>query len=239
MRASEKKPLCIALVGDHDETITAHRAIPLALDLASRDAGYPLQFEWLATDRMVDAVALQDFDAVWCVPGSPYRSMDGALAAIRHARESNKPFLGTCGGCQHAVIEVARHVLGWADADHGETAGDGRLVVSQLECALVEASETLRAVPGTALAAAYRSETFVESYRCRFGLNPQYRQALIEDGPFALAATGPQGDARAFELRGHPFFVAALFQPERAALAGRTPPLVRAFADAALRARPA
>jgi CTP synthase (UTP-ammonia lyase) len=42
--------------------------------------------------------------------------MDGALFAIRHAREQNRPFLGTCGGFQHGVIEYARNVLGWQDA---------------------------------------------------------------------------------------------------------------------------
>jgi CTP synthase (UTP-ammonia lyase) len=45
--------------------------------------------------------------------------MTGALAAIRHARERRLPFLGTCAGFQHAVVEYARNVLGWLDADHG------------------------------------------------------------------------------------------------------------------------
>lgn len=221
----------IALVGDRDDSITAHRAIPVALDLAARAAPRTLQCDWIGTDTIGGPAALAAFDAVWCVPGSPYRSLAGALAAIGHARETDKPFLGTCGGFQHAVIEVARHVLGWADADHGETSTDGRLVVSLLECGLVEASETLEAVPGTRLAATYGTPTFIEAYRCRYGLNPQFRDALVE-GPFEVAAIGPDGSVRALELRGHPFFVATLFQPERAALAGRVPPLVAAFVAA-------
>jgi CTP synthase (UTP-ammonia lyase) len=226
-------PLRIALVGDHDPAITAHRAIPLALDLAARDLPHGLTAEWLATDTIDGAARLAGFDAVWCVPGSPYRRMDGALIAIRHAREQRLPFLGTCGGFQHAVIEVARNVLGWDDAEHEETSGAaGQAVIHQLECGLVEASEMLDAVPGSQLAKAYGTARFEESYRCRFGLNPAYRQALV-DGPFAAAALGPQGDVRALELRGHPFFVCTLFQPERAALAGRLPPLVAAFVGAA------
>jgi len=62
------------------------------------------------------------FDGFWCVPASPYRDIDGALRAIRFAREQRRPFLGTCGGFQHAVLEYARNVLGWADAEHGELA---------------------------------------------------------------------------------------------------------------------
>jgi CTP synthase (UTP-ammonia lyase) len=226
----------IGVVGDRDDTITAHRALPIALELAARAEGVTVRHEWIATDAIDRAQILARFDGLWCEPGSPYRSMDGALRAIRHARENGAPFLGTCGGFQHAVIEYARHALGWHDADHAETAvGDGhRLVISQLECSLVEASETLNAVVGSRLAAAYGTPTFDEGYRCRFGLNPDFVEALVT-GPLAVAATGPEGDVRALELRrgGHPFYVLTLFQPERAALHGRVPPLVRAFVAAA------
>jgi CTP synthase (UTP-ammonia lyase) len=222
----------IAMVGDRDDSVTAHRAAPLALDLSARQLDREVCCEWLGTERIDDAAVLEGFDAVWCVPGSPYRSAEGAFAAIGWAREARRPFLGTCGGFQHALVEVARNVLGWRDADHAETAQAGRLVISQLECALVETSEMLSAVPGSRLAAAYGSDSFSESYRCRFGINPQFQAALI-DGPFAVAATGPNGDVRAIELRGHPFFVATLFQPERAAQAQRVPPLVAAFVAAA------
>jgi CTP synthase (UTP-ammonia lyase) len=227
----------LGVVGDRDESITAHRALPLALDLAAQAAGVPMRYEWLATETIDSAQRLAPFDALWCVPGSPYRSMDGALRAIRHARENGVPFLGTCGGFQHAVIEYARQVLGWHGADHAETADghDGRLVISQLKCSLVEASETLNAAPGSRLAAAYGTPTFDESYRCRFGLNPDFLDALLA-GPLATAATGPAGDVRALELRRgeHPFYLLTLFQPERTALQGRVPPLVRAFVAAAV-----
>jgi CTP synthase (UTP-ammonia lyase) len=229
--------LNIGVVGDRDDTITAHRALPIALDLAAAAESVAMRSEWLATDEIDATQRLTPFDALWCVPGSPYRSMDGALRAIRHARENGVPFLGTCGGFQHAVIEYARHALGWRDADHAETAdgNDGRLVISPLECSLVEAGETLNAVPGSRLAAAYGTPTFDEGYRCRFGLNPDFLEALVA-GPLVVAATGPGGDVRALELRrgDHPFYVLTLFQPERAALQGRLPPLVRAFVAAAV-----
>src|SRR5215467_725373 len=113
----------LALVGDRDERITAHRAIDTALPLLSRAIDVAIEGRWLGTE-MVTAAALQGVDGVWCVPGSPYRSIDGALCAIEHARTRGVPFLGTCGGFQHAVIEYARDVLGWADAEHAETAPD-------------------------------------------------------------------------------------------------------------------
>ena len=98
------RALRIGLIGDHDESVTAHRAIPVALRLAGDQLGRTVEFDWLATDAMPDAQGLASFDALWCVPASPYRDMDAALRAIRFAREQRRPFLGTCGGFQHSVI---------------------------------------------------------------------------------------------------------------------------------------
>lgn len=227
------RALKLGLVGDRDASITAHRAVPWALSLAAGAAGLTVQPTWLHTDTLLDTRAVHGFDALWCVPGSPYRSMDGALRAVRHARENRMPFLGTCGGFQHAVIDYARHVLRWADADHAETSPDApRAVIHPLACELVEQVETLTPAPGSRLARAYGALPFQEGYRCRFGLNPAFVDALTA-GPLRAAAHGPQGDVRAVELDGHPFFVGTLFQPERAALEGRVPPLVLAWLHAA------
>ena len=139
------RALQIALVGDYDPAVTAHQAIPPALALAATALGRPVEPRWVPTETITDSDSLTAFDGVWCVPASPYRSMAGALRAIRFAREASRPFLGTCGGFQHAVLEYARTVLGWADADHGETARAGaRLVIAPLACALVEVSNAIR-----------------------------------------------------------------------------------------------
>ncbi len=222
----------IGIVGDRNDTITAHRALPLALRAASDELRVDVRSEWLPTEAIGGPGQLAAFDGLWCVPGSPYRSMDGALCAIRHARTSGVPFLGTCGGFQHALVEYARGVLGWSDADHAESAPDAaRAVIAPLACALVEVTNVLRLVPGSKLAAAYGALTTVEGYHCSYGLNPRFREAVTA-GPLRGTAADESGEVRAVELDGHPFFVGTLFQPERAALAGRTPPLVLAFAAA-------
>jgi CTP synthase (UTP-ammonia lyase) len=98
----------LALIGDFNTKVVAHEAIPLALELAGQATGCPVTADWIGTDVITDAPRqLTAYDAVWCVPGSPYRSMEGALNTIRFARESQRPFLGTCGGFQHALIEFA------------------------------------------------------------------------------------------------------------------------------------
>ncbi|WP_437735355.1 CTP synthase C-terminal region-related (seleno)protein [Sorangium sp. So ce1335] len=216
----------LGLIGDRDDAVTAHRAIPVALRLAGEALALPLSFEWVPTEEVAHDASVARYDGLWCVPASPYRSMDGALRAIRFAREQGRPFLGTCGGFQHAVIEYARHVLGWSDAEHAETAPDAqRAVIAPLECSLVEATGTVRFRAGTRIAQAYGCAEATEGYRCRYGLNPAFQAALIS-GPLRIGAEDEAGDVRAVELDGHPFFVATLFQPERAALAGQLPPLV-------------
>lgn len=221
--------LHLALIGDYDPQVTAHQAIPLALQQASAQLGLTIQVEWLATDTLTDAQALQPFDGFWCVPASPYRDIDGALRAIRFAREQRRPFLGTCGGFQHAVLEYARNVLGWADAEHGELAPDApRAVITPLACALVETIAPVRLMAFTRIAEAYGTLEIQEGYRCRYGVNHDFEQALLEDNLIG-SAHDSAGEVRALELLDHPFFVATLFQPERAALKGARVPLVTAW----------
>jgi CTP synthase (UTP-ammonia lyase) len=224
----------IGLVGDYDAGVPAHQAIPRALALAQSALAAPLEFRWLPTETIDGDAMLAPFDALWCVPASPYRSMAGALRAIRFARERRRPFLGTCGGFQHAVVEYARNVLGWADAEHAETAPEAaRPVIVPLACALVEVTDKVQLHPGSRIAAAYGASEATEGYRCRYGLNEACRAALVS-GALRVTAEDAAGDIRALELQDHPFFVATLFQPERAALTGRLPPLVAAFARAAM-----
>jgi CTP synthase (UTP-ammonia lyase) len=99
----------IGLIGDYSASVTAHRAIPLALQRAAADTGIAVAHEWVPTEGITAAARVARFDGLWCVPASPYRSMAGALLAICHARENNIPFLGTCGGFQHAVVELEGH----------------------------------------------------------------------------------------------------------------------------------
>jgi CTP synthase (UTP-ammonia lyase) len=229
-----ERTITTGLVGDYNESVPAHRAIPLALSLAAQQLGYSVEGHWLPTETIHGEQDVQSFDGIWCVPASPYRSMDGALNAIRFARENHRPFLGTCGGFQHAVLEYAHNVLGWTDAEHGETSPEAaRAVITPLACSLVEATDRVRLVAGSRIARAYDNLEAEERYRCRYGINRVFEEQII-GGPLQITATDANGEIRAIELTDHPFFVATLFQPERAALAGVLPPLVAAFVQSML-----
>jgi CTP synthase len=223
----------IALVGDHSERHTSHRAIPVALELARARTGADVSWEWLATRDLTSPTRdLAGFSGVWMVPATPYENADGALGAIRWAREGGIPLLGTCGGFQHALIEFARNVAGIPDADTAETNPGGKsLVVTLLRCSLVEEVGNVHYVHGSRIGTAYGVDASSEGYRCNYGFNVAYKAAL-ESGGLRFTAFEEEGEVRGAELPSHPFFVGVLFQPERAALKGITPPLAVAFVKA-------
>ena len=224
--------LRIALVGDYNADVITHQAIPLAIDDAAAVLDLAVEYVWLATEDIKSADDLADYHALWLVPASPYRNMEGALTAVRYARENSLPFLGTCGGFQHAIVEYARNVMGWEDAAHAETDSEGRMVIAPLTCSLVEKTDTIELRANTLIARAYGRDSIEEGYHCNYGISPDFA-AELETQPLRVTGWDDNGDIRAVELVTHPFFVATLFQHERNALAGRPAPLVQAFLYAA------
>lgn len=226
----------LAIVGDYDAGMYTHRAIDAALRDVLESRGRAVEWMWLDT-AAVEAdpgARLAGMDGLWLAPASPYRSTEGALIAARIAREGRLPFLGVCGGFQHAILEFARHVVGLGDAAHGELdPSAARPVISALECDLRGRSGVVFLEPASRVANIYGRWRVVERYHCAYGLNPEYRAQLER---FGLRVTGSDegGDARVVELLHHPFFMATLFQPQLASAPGSPAPLVRAFVDAAI-----
>src|SRR5690242_12677272 len=133
-------PARLAIVGDFDPTMYTHLAIDTALGHAREQREHALEWSWIGTPTLASDVEtrLAMFDAIWLAPGSPYASMDGALAAVRYARQQRIPFLGVCGGFQHAVIEYARNIAGITAADHAESnPSTATPVIAALACSLV------------------------------------------------------------------------------------------------------
>ena len=229
----------IALIGDFQPEVMAHQGIERSMVLASQVfAG--LSWEWIHTASigLERRKKLEGFSGIWVVPASPYANETGALGSITLARTARVPFLGTCGGFQHAVLEFAREVLGLVQAGHAETQPDTPLpLIAPLSCSLIEQRGTVHFTAGSQVAAIYTARSAEESYHCRYGINPAYEK-IISDGGLRVAARDDGGEVRAVELPGHPFFIATLFQPERSALSGRLHPLVRAFIQASKLNRP-
>lgn len=224
----------IGIIGDYRATNPTHLATDAALQHAAAHLGLGIAVEWLPTpqiEREGDAL-LRPFDALWCSPGSPYRSMAGALHGIRFAREQGRPFIGTCGGFQHAIIEYARNVLGFADAAHAETDPEAStLFISALACSLVGKSMHIRLDPASRVLAMYGRPVVQEQYYCNFGLNPRY-QGTIHEGGLSIVGIDHEQAARIVELPDHPFFVATLFVPQVSSTPEQPHPLIIAYLQA-------
>lgn len=225
-------PIRIALVGDYNPDVAAHKAIPLAIDDAAVVLELPVEQHWLATRDITADSVLADYDAIWVVPASPYQNTAGALRAIHYARENAIPFLGTCGGFQHALLEFARNVMGIDDAAHAEVDSSGTMIITPLSCSLTGEGHRIELRPNTLLGRAWGRDEITQAYSCSYGVQEDFARKLAHTA-LKVSAWDEDGEVRGVELSGHPFFVATLFQPERAALDGHPVPLVHALLRAA------
>ena len=224
----------IGIIGDFNANNATHIATTNGIQHAAEILNQPFEAIWLPTAEPHD---FANFQGLLCSPGSPYVSLDGALAAIRYARENNVPFLGTCGGFQHLVIEYARNVLGFSDAAHAETDPyASRLFITPLSCSFVGKTMDVTLKPGSQTALACHATQSTEAFYCNFGLNPEY-QELLEKHGLEITGTDQHGEARIAELPTHPFFLGTLFVPQARSTKGGPHPLILEFCrQAALRA---
>ncbi|MET8495918.1 CTP synthase C-terminal region-related (seleno)protein [Streptomyces microflavus] len=212
----------LALVGDRSDRVPSHARFD---ELVPH---FGVEVDWLPTATVTEAIGA--YDGIWVVPGSPYASQSGALLAIRTARTAGIPYLGTCGGFQHALIEYSRNVLGIEDAEDVQYDAEAATpLIVPLACSLVGETAPLHFAAGSRLAAVYPGrDSAVETYHCKYGLNPVYEDAL-RSGPLRISGWDAERAPRAIELPDHPFFIGSLFQPELSSSPADIHPLIRAF----------
>lgn len=230
--------LKVALVGDYDLAITSHRCIPKALQISAENLNVQVEPIWLGTSEFdkYGSDWIADFDGVWCVPGSPYKNRLAAIEAIRLARTNNVPYLGTCGGYQHAILEFAINRLGYKDADLQEENPTASMpLISALSCRLTDEKRAIRILPSSKLSTAIGKSSLEEEYRCGFGMNPNYAH-LFKESDLQFVAFNEEQIPQAFELTNHPFFVGTAFQPERSSRDGINHPLISTFVSKMIKA---
>ncbi|MDD1676983.1 MAG: CTP synthase [Methanomicrobiales archaeon] len=194
-------------------------SIKEALKHAGRALGTEVQIRWLDAESY-DTHQLGDVDGILVPGGFGNRGVEGKVAAIEYARVNKVPYLGLCFGFQLAVVEFARHVLGWTDATSQEL-GEGKQVIAILpeQYEVSDLGGTMRLgnypvtlVPGTLAYSLYREETIVERHRHRYEVNPQFIRDLEQAGMIFSGNNGNRMEC--CELADHPFFFATQFHPE-------------------------
>src|SRR5258705_3616167 len=191
----------LAIVADFNSS-KSHLATDEAIAHSAVSLGSAVEPRWIGTAELARPKGLKQLResaGIWIGPGSPYASMEGALSAIQFARTNGIPLFGTCGGFQHIIIEYARNVLGFADAEHEESSPNAsRLFISRLACSLVGRTMTLTLAPDSMLARIYGRTTVQEEYLCNFGVNPDYVETLRSSG-LSVVASDAEGAVRALE----------------------------------------
>lgn len=193
------------------------------------------------------AETLKDMDGIVIAPGFGSRGVEGKLIALKYARENDLPTLGICLGMQCMVIEYARNVLGFKDAntseiesniehkvidlmDEQKTVTDmgGSMRLGAYDCALRK---------GSKLAAAYGKEFVRERHRHRFEFNSQYREAFEKAGMQCVGENPETGLVEAVEVPACRWFVGVQFHPEYNSTVVNPNPLFMAFIREAIKTR--
>lgn len=221
------KMVTIGLIGKYVELQDAYKSILEAFIHAGAVHQCQVKIENIHSESLnADTVAssLSHLNGLLVAPGFGSRGVEGKIAAVRYARENNLPFLGICLGMQMAVIEFARHVIGWEDA-HSTEMNDrtGHPVID-----LMEEQKSIQSKGGTmrlgayactlqpdSLAAALYGRTAIsERHRHRWEFNNTYLETFRTSG-MALTGCNPEnGLVEVVEIKNHPFFIGVQFHPE-------------------------
>ena len=235
-----RQALRIAVLGDFNPQSHTHWATEAALFHAGSWLGFDVEPSWFPTDALESPDAqdrLAHFDGVWGAPGSPYRSFVGMLRGIEFTRRRDLPYLGTCAGFQYALIEFTRNVLGLSDADTAENNSSSQnIVITPVACAPAQGAagpklhgeNAVHPIQGTLVHDLCRSDAMHAQFFCNFETNPEYVPRWEAAG-LRVAARGPRGELRAFDLPDRRFFLATLFQPQLSSRGEQPHPIVLGY----------
>ena len=241
------KSVKIALVGKYTGLHDAYLSVAESLFHAGTACDAQVHIEWVDSETLTAenvGEVLGGCGGVLVPGGFGDRGIEGMILAAQYAREHDVPYLGICLGMQIAVIEFARHVVGWSDAHSAEfsdstehpvialmsdqvgiTAKGGTMRLGKYPCVLTEDSLAR---------AAYGTPEISERHRHRYEFNNEFRPQLVDAG---LRLAGLSPDGRLVEIVEEPkqkWFVGVQFHPEFKSRPNRPHPVFEGFVRAAI-----
>ena len=222
---ARKGEIQVALVGKYVKLHDSYLSIVESLNHASFVVGKNIKIKWVDSDSVTDesaALFFADCAGIILPGGFGHRGIEGMVCACRYARTHKLPYFGICLGMQIAVIEFARSVLGYADANSREfdelcehpvidlmknqegVIKGGTLRLGSYPC---------KVAAGTMLEKAYGADLINERHRHRYEFNNDYREKMTAAG-LTISGTSPDNTlVEAIEVAGQ-FFVGVQFHPE-------------------------
>ena len=241
-----KSTVNIALVGKYTELPDAYKSISESFIHAGTVNEVKVKLHYVNSERLtIDNVKehLGEMSAIMVAPGFGNRGIEGKLVAVRYARENNVPFFGICLGMQCAVIEFARNVLGWNDANSSEMAQTKHAVIDLMEeqKKVTAKGGTMRLggypchlTAGSRSAEAYGSENVVERHRHRYEFNSEFLADFEAAGMKAVGTNPDTGLVEVVEIPEHRWFVGTQYHPEYHSTAANPHPLFVRFVKEAM-----
>ncbi len=244
---NRNKKVTIGLVGKYVQLHDAYLSVAEALRHAGYVYGARVQIKWIDSETVNDknaAETLAGCDGILVPGGFGNRGIEGMIATARYARTSNVPYLGICLGMQIAVIEFARSVLGFADANSGEfDENSNHKVIDFMPDQNNEMNKggTMRlgAYPckiaaGTKMAECYKAEEIKERHRHRYEFNNDYRDEMTAKG-LVISGTSPDNHiVETVEIPENDFYVGVQFHPEFKSRPNKAHPLFMGLVKAGL-----
>ena len=225
----------IAIVGEFHKDFIPHTSLNQSLDYLSMDSMIAIEYKWIDTSTLEENAqeVLSEYHGIWSAPGSPFKSLEGAVNAIQYAREKNIPHIGTCAGFQHTVIEIARNMLGYEEAQHEEyDSASSQLFVNKLVCSLAGKTMKIQIKKGSQAFRWYGKKETEENYYCNFGINPEFEKKLTHP-ELIFSGVDNDGEIRIIEIKENNFFIATLFVPQSRSTKENPHPIIKGFVDMA------
>lgn len=237
----------IGLVGKYVELPDAYKSIIESLIHASAYNERKLKLELIQSEKLTAenvTKTLSGLDGILIAPGFGDRGIEGKFIACQYARENNIPTLGICLGMQCMVIDIARNMLGYTDANSTEF--NGRTSNNVID--MMEQQKGLSVKGGTMRLGAYDCELekhslaysiygkkhIQERHRHRYEFNNQYKQ-VFEDIGVKFSGINPDTNlAEIIEIPSLKWYIGVQFHPEYSSTAETPHPLFINFVKAAI-----
>ncbi|WP_288474385.1 CTP synthase, partial [uncultured Pseudomonas sp.] len=256
-KLNPEQEVTIAMVGKYMELLDAYKSLIEAMTHAGIQSRTKVNLRYIDSEHIEQQGThlLKGVDAILVPGGFGLRGVEGKIATVQYARENKIPYLGICLGMQVAVIEFARNVLGWKDANSTEfDKASGHPVVglitewqdstgateirtegSDLGGTMRLGAQECQLIGGTQVHDCYGQDVIVERHRHRYEVNNNLLPQIEAAG---LKISGRSGDGALVEVveaPDHPWFVACQFHPEFTSTPRDGHPLFSGFVNAALR----
>ena len=221
-----QKKVNIALVGKYTELPDAYKSIVESFIHAGAANHTKVKLQYVNSEKITKeniAAQLKGMCGILVAPGFGHRGIEGKIEAVRYAREQKIPFFGICLGMQCSVIEFARNVLGYADANSTEMDSTTHPVIDLMEeqKGVTEKGGTMRLggypcalQKGTKVYAAYGKAEIVERHRHRYEFNNDYLDEFVQAGLKPVGVNPDTNLVEIVELENQPGFIGVPFHPE-------------------------